>query len=165
MRPVLTAMAKDFQERMPTGEIRQKGPQKAADGPQPPRSMRAPRLPPPEENSSEGRRPRGFALQPELRYRPGRPKHGNFRLAPKEPGWRPYHPRSLLSVTDVLAIRATTALASDLAQIYGCGVGTIRDIRAGRRGRLLQRYRGGLPDGPGPAELRDGCFPKIGRLS
>jgi hypothetical protein len=69
------------------------------------------------------------------RCRPGRPKHGNYRPVPKQEGWRPYHPQSQLSITDILAIRASPITVADLARLYGVGQETIRDIRAGRRGR------------------------------
>lgn len=45
----------------------------------------------------------------------------------------------MLSATDVMGIRASALCAIDLAKFYGVSIGTIRDIRAGRRGRLLLR--------------------------
>jgi hypothetical protein len=81
----------------------------------------------------------GFAVHPELRWKPGRPTHKNFRVMPKLPGWRPYHPLAKLSADDVLAIRASNEPNERLAQPYGVGPGTIKGVRSGHRARILRR--------------------------
>jgi hypothetical protein len=111
------------------------------------------------------RRQTGFALHPELMWRPGRPKHGNFRVVPKQDGWRPYHQQSQLSATDVMAIRASPITVGDLARLYGVGQGTIRDIRAGRRGRTLTRRQPAIDDGKKPDELAAELVGEIQRIT
>ena len=105
------------------------------DGPQPEGDGCPPSSSPHQKNSAPpspaGRG--GFCDHPELIYRRGQPAHGNFRLLPKSPGWRPFHPLAKLSVDDVLAIRASNESNERLAQVYGVGLGTVKGIRSGRR--------------------------------
>jgi hypothetical protein len=158
--PLLVAMSGDKQGLVHSEKASQWPP----DGPQTLLAMCAPPSPPPEEISPAPKPRRGFALHPEHRYRPGRPKHNNFRLAPKEPGWRLYHPRALLSAADVMAIRASPLPATDQAKFYGVGTGTIRDIRAGRRGRLW-RARHSAGDNLEPDQLATQLMKEIVTLT
>ena len=151
-------------DHLQESEYNERSHQRPCKGPQKDGSMCRPLSPPPEEISLAPKPQRGFALHPELRHRPGRPKHNNFRVAPKEPGWQRYHPRASLSATDVMAIRASPLRAADQAKFYGVGTGTIRDIRAGRRGRLWQGQRSPIPDGLSPEQLATRLVKEIAAL-
>lgn len=113
----------------------------ALDGPLPVDDVCLPSSSPPKKKLDlpATARQAGFAVHPELRWKPGRPTHKNFRVMPKLPGWRPYHPLAKFSADDVLAIRASNEPNERLAQPYGVGPGTIKGVRSGHRARILRR--------------------------
>jgi hypothetical protein len=165
-RSARTRLTGACSERQPDPQ-RPGAPKLEPDGPQASASVSPPRSTPHKEFSDAlpPRKPTGFAAHPELRWRPGRPKHGNYRLVPKQEGWRPYHPQSQLSVTDILAIRASPITVADLARLYGVGQGTIRDIRAGRRGRTLARQPHVIDERKSPDELAAELVTAICRIT